>query len=109
MIHHDIFAFGWLNDETQSVSGRPVDIVELPDGSIVISDDSSGVLYRVTYTSEVSSSDAFSISSAFNPIHTFLDKSSSVSIRSEFEALCRVCFNNILILVFHIAILNFLL
>lgn len=29
--------------------GRPVDVKELPDGSLLISDDSAGVIYHVTY------------------------------------------------------------
>jgi hypothetical protein len=30
-------------------AGRPVDVEQLPDGSLLISDDETGVLYRVTY------------------------------------------------------------
>ena len=29
--------------------GRPVDVAELPDGSLLVSDDEAGVIYRVTY------------------------------------------------------------
>lgn len=29
--------------------GRPVDILELPDGSILVSDDAAGLVYRITY------------------------------------------------------------
>jgi glucose/arabinose dehydrogenase len=47
---HEIFASGWLNDATQKVWGRPVDILVLKDGSILISDDQAGVIYRVTYS-----------------------------------------------------------
>ena len=32
-----------------SVAGRPVDLEELPDGSLLISDDHAGFVYRVTY------------------------------------------------------------
>ena len=32
-----------------NVSGRPVDILELPDGSLLISDDHADKIYRVTY------------------------------------------------------------
>lgn len=46
---HEVFASGWLNDATQKVWGRPVDIVVLKDGSLLISDDQAGVIYRVTY------------------------------------------------------------
>ncbi|UCS91601.1 PQQ-dependent sugar dehydrogenase [Echinicola marina] len=43
------FASGWLDDESQEVWGRPVDVQELPDGSLLISDDMAGCIYRVTY------------------------------------------------------------
>ncbi|MBN8654031.1 MAG: sorbosone dehydrogenase family protein [Cytophagales bacterium] len=43
------FASGWLNDETQEVSGRPVDVLQLPDGSLLVSDDHAGKIYRITY------------------------------------------------------------
>ncbi len=41
------FATGWLKGNT--VSGRPVDLQIMPDGSILVSDDYSGVIYRITY------------------------------------------------------------
>lgn len=31
------------------VSGRPVDVVEMPDGSLLISDDFAGAIYRLTF------------------------------------------------------------
>jgi glucose/arabinose dehydrogenase len=43
------FASGWLDDATQKVWGRPVDIVTLPDGSMLVSDDQANVIYRITY------------------------------------------------------------
>jgi len=46
---HEVFASGWLDDATQKVWGRPVDILVLPDGSLLISDDKANVIYRVTY------------------------------------------------------------
>jgi glucose/arabinose dehydrogenase len=49
VVGHEVFASGWLNDATQKVWGRPVDILVLNDGSILISDDQAGVIYRVTY------------------------------------------------------------
>lgn len=46
--HQDVFAEGWLNpDETEW--GRPADVLPLPDGSLLISDDYAGAIYRVTY------------------------------------------------------------
>ena len=43
----EVFADGWLDNG--SAVGRPVDIKELPDGSILISDDFANVIYRITY------------------------------------------------------------
>lgn len=40
---------GWLNKDEDEVWGRPVDVLELPDGSILISDDYADVIYRVIY------------------------------------------------------------
>ena len=42
------FISGWLDDKG-NVIGRPVDILNLADGSILVSDDYSGVVYRVSY------------------------------------------------------------
>lgn len=44
------FIDGWLNEATQEASGRPVDILWLNDGSMLISDDFGDAIYRVTYT-----------------------------------------------------------
>ena len=44
----EVFADGWLDDEGFSY-GRPVDIEELPDGSLLVSDDFAGVIYRISY------------------------------------------------------------
>ena len=43
------FVFGWLKG--QSAWGRPVDCLVMPDGSLLISDDAAGLLYRVSYNS----------------------------------------------------------
>lgn len=42
-----VFAEGWLQDDRPW--GRPVDIAELADGSLLISDSEAGAIYRVTY------------------------------------------------------------
>ena len=47
-VAYEVFADGWLQDEV--VSGRPVDLLELRDGSVLVSDDQSGVIYRISYT-----------------------------------------------------------
>ena len=43
----EVFASGWLDDG--GAVGRPVDIAELPDGSLLVSDDFAGVIYRISY------------------------------------------------------------
>lgn len=42
------FIHGWLTDKGD-VLGRPVDILTLPNGSVLISDDQRGVIYKVSY------------------------------------------------------------
>ena len=42
------FAEGWLGEDG-SYSGRPVDTAQLRDGSLLVSDDFTGALYRITY------------------------------------------------------------
>jgi glucose/arabinose dehydrogenase len=44
-----VFADGWLDEDTGQYSGRPVDVAELPDGSILVSDDFAGAIYRIWY------------------------------------------------------------
>ncbi|KXU88602.1 sorbosone dehydrogenase [Paraburkholderia monticola] len=44
-----VFAEGWLQPG-ESVWGRPADVLPLPDGSLLISDDTAGAIYRVTYS-----------------------------------------------------------
>ncbi len=45
----EVFAEGWL-DENGIYRGRPVDVAVMKDGSMLISDDFAGAIYRVTYT-----------------------------------------------------------
>jgi glucose/arabinose dehydrogenase len=44
----EVFAEGWL--DPTGPWGRPNDIDELKDGSLLIADDFAGVIYRITYT-----------------------------------------------------------
>ncbi len=46
---YEIFASGWLDKSTQKKWGRPVDLLVLPDGSMLVSDDQANVIYRITY------------------------------------------------------------
>jgi glucose/arabinose dehydrogenase len=41
---------GWLNHDTQEQWGRPVDVLNMPDGAMLISDDYAGLVYRLTYS-----------------------------------------------------------
>lgn len=43
----NVFAKGWL--QGQENWGRPVDVLMLPDGSLLVSDDYAGVIYRISY------------------------------------------------------------
>ncbi len=42
------FAEGWLRPD-HSVIGRPVDVLQMPDGALLVSDDYNGAVYRITY------------------------------------------------------------
>jgi glucose/arabinose dehydrogenase len=42
------FAEGWLTNSGEYL-GRPVDVAQLPDGSILVSDDLAGAVYRISY------------------------------------------------------------
>jgi glucose/arabinose dehydrogenase len=44
--NYQVFADGWL-EEGGKVKGRPVDLALMPDDSILVSDDLSGVIYRL--------------------------------------------------------------
>ncbi|MDO9284016.1 MAG: PQQ-dependent sugar dehydrogenase [Aquabacterium sp.] len=45
-----VFAEGFLDSETGLYRGRPVDVAVMKDGSLLISDDFAGAIYRVTYS-----------------------------------------------------------
>jgi glucose/arabinose dehydrogenase len=44
----EVFVDGWLGSDGRPW-GRVVDVAELPDGSLLVSDDFAGVVYRITY------------------------------------------------------------
>ena len=46
----EVFADGWLDSETGIYRGRPVDVAPMKDGSLLISDDYAGAIYRVSYS-----------------------------------------------------------
>jgi glucose/arabinose dehydrogenase len=43
-----VFADGWI-DENEEYLGRPVDLAQLRDGSLLVSDDLAGAIYRISY------------------------------------------------------------
>ncbi|MFN9278720.1 MAG: PQQ-dependent sugar dehydrogenase [Betaproteobacteria bacterium] len=45
----EVFAEGWM-DANGVYRGRPVDVAMMKDGSMLISDDFAGAIYRVTYS-----------------------------------------------------------
>lgn len=47
---YETFAQGWMDDATQKVWGRPVDVLIMPDGSMLVSDDQADVIYRIAYS-----------------------------------------------------------
>ncbi|NLO78950.1 MAG: sorbosone dehydrogenase family protein [Xanthomonadaceae bacterium] len=44
---YEPFAEGWLQND--KVWGRPVDVLVMPDGALLVSDDHAGVVYRISY------------------------------------------------------------
>ena len=45
---YEIFAEGWLQGNT--AWGRPVDVMVMPDGALLVSDDRAGAIYRIAYS-----------------------------------------------------------
>jgi len=48
VVRYEPFAEGWLTGRARW--GRPVDVEVLPDGSMLVSDDMAGVIYRISYS-----------------------------------------------------------
>lgn len=47
-VNYETFAEGWLDGG--SFWGRPADVLVAPDGSLLVSDDYAGAIYRIRYT-----------------------------------------------------------
>ena len=45
--HYSVFAQGWLQGADSW--GRPADVLVMPDGALLVSDDQAGVIYRIGY------------------------------------------------------------
>lgn len=48
---YETFADGWLKNER--AWGRPADVLEAPDGSLMVSDDRAGKVYRIRYVGDM--------------------------------------------------------
>lgn len=48
VLNKEVFVAGWL--QGQEVWGRPNDVLVMPDGALLVSDDLAGVIYRISYT-----------------------------------------------------------
>jgi glucose/arabinose dehydrogenase len=46
-VSYEPFASGWLRGSV--AAGRPADVLVMPDGSLLVSDDKAGRIYRITY------------------------------------------------------------
>jgi glucose/arabinose dehydrogenase len=46
-VDSEVFAEGWLQGEDNW--GRPVDVLVMPDGALLVSDDQAGAVYRISY------------------------------------------------------------
>jgi glucose/arabinose dehydrogenase len=51
-VRREVFADGWLR--RSRAWGRPVALLQLPDGSVLVSDDRAGVIYRLTWEDQAS-------------------------------------------------------
>jgi glucose/arabinose dehydrogenase len=58
VVSYTRFAEGWLrglkpapagNAMVGDVWGRPADVLVMPDGALLVSDDRAGVVYRISY------------------------------------------------------------
>jgi glucose/arabinose dehydrogenase len=47
VVGYESFAEGWL--QGRRAWGRPVDVLVMPDGSLLVSDDLAGAIYRISY------------------------------------------------------------
>jgi glucose/arabinose dehydrogenase len=43
------FMTGFMDPKENRFWGRPVDVLQLPDGSLLVSDEQNGAIYRVSY------------------------------------------------------------
>lgn len=65
VLQYDSVLEGFLNSERTQTYGTPADVAEMPDGSLLLSDD-FGAIYRITYDRNA----------AMDPPSFFLDEQS---------------------------------
>lgn len=53
-VAYEPFVEGWLDGD--EVIGRPVDLLVAPDGSLLVSDDKRGAIYRISYPTQARAS-----------------------------------------------------
>jgi glucose/arabinose dehydrogenase len=46
---YKVFAEGFLDVASDKAWGRPVDVMVMPDGALLVSDDEAGAIYRISY------------------------------------------------------------
>ena len=49
VVDHAVFAEGFLDVPAESAWGRPVDVLVMPDGALLVSDDHANAIYRISY------------------------------------------------------------
>jgi glucose/arabinose dehydrogenase len=49
IVEHKVFAEGFLDVASDSAWGRPVDVLVMPDGALLVSDDHANAIYRISY------------------------------------------------------------
>jgi len=74
---HETFIDGWL--KYGEAWGRPTDVLQLPDGSVLVSDDFNGVIYRVSYGEQQSDAQTTSTSHGNNTIEDLMMPESAIA------------------------------
>ncbi len=49
VVEHAVFAEGFLDAAADKAWGRPVDVQVMPDGALLVSDDTANAIYRIAY------------------------------------------------------------
>jgi glucose/arabinose dehydrogenase len=49
VVEHKVFAEGFLDVPSDKAWGRPVDVQVMPDGALLVSDDTANAIYRISY------------------------------------------------------------